>query len=38
MSLIITGKSLKIEHGWKDALQVIIGTEEILDWFDNPIN
>ena len=31
-------KSLKIEHGWKDALQVIIGTEEILDWFDNPIN
>ena len=31
-------KSIKIENNWKDALQVIIGTEEILDWFDNPIN
>ena len=31
-------KSIKIENNWKDALQVIIGTEETLDWFSNPIN
>ena len=31
-------KSLKIKNNWKDALQVIIGTKEILDWFDKPIN
>ena len=31
-------KSLKIENGWKDSLQVIISTKEIFDWFDNPIN
>ena len=31
-------KSLKIENGWKDSLQVIISTKEIFDWFDKPIN
>ena len=31
-------KSLKIENNWQDSLQVIIGTKEIIDWFDNPIN
>ena len=31
-------KSLKIENNWKDSLQVTMGTKEILDWFDNPIN
>ena len=31
-------QSLKNEYGWKDSLQVIIGSEEVLDWFDNPIN
>ena len=31
-------KSLKIENGWKDSLQVIIITKEISDWFDKPIN
>ena len=31
-------KSFKIENGWKDSLQVIIDTKEIVDWFDNPIN
>ena len=31
-------KSLKIENGWKDSLQVIISTKEIFDWFNNPIN
>ena len=31
-------KSLKIENGLKDTLQVIIDTKEIVDWFDNPIN
>ena len=31
-------KSLKIENNWRDALQVIIGTKEIADWFSNPIN
>jgi len=31
-------KSLKIENNWRDALQVIIGTKEISDWFSNPIN
>ena len=31
-------KSLKIENNWQDSLQVIIGTKEVIDWFDNPIN
>ena len=31
-------KSLKIENGLIDTLQVIIDTKEIVDWFDNPIN
>ena len=31
-------KSLKIENNWKDALQVVIDTKEIADWFENPIN
>ena len=31
-------KSLKIENNWRDSLQVIIGTKEIADWFENPIN
>jgi len=31
-------KSLKIENNWKDALQVIIDTKEVIDWFYNPIN
>ena len=31
-------KSLKIENGWKDSLQVIISTKEVFDWFDKPIN
>ena len=31
-------KSLKIENGWRDALQVIIDTKEVADWFSNPIN
>ena len=31
-------KSLKIENNWRDALQVIISTKEIIDWFSNPIN
>ena len=31
-------KSLKIENNWQDSLQVIIGTKEIIDWFENPIN
>jgi len=31
-------QSLKNEYGWKDSLQVVIGSEEVLDWFDNPIN
>ena len=31
-------KSLKIENGLKDTLQVIIDSKEIVDWFDNPIN
>ena len=30
-------QSLKNKYGWRDSLQVIIGTEEVLDWFDNPI-
>ena len=30
-------QSLKNEYGWKDSLQVIIGSEEVLDWFSNPI-
>ena len=31
-------KSLKIENNWKDALQVIIQSKEVVDWFNNPIN
>ena len=31
-------KSLKIENGWQDTLQIIIDTKEIIDWFENPIN
>ena len=31
-------KSLKIENGWRDSLQVIIDTKEVIDWFYNPIN
>ena len=31
-------KSLKIENGWEDALQVIIDAKEIVDWFNTPIN
>ena len=31
-------KSLKIENGLNDTLQVIIDTKEIVDWFDNHIN
>ena len=31
-------KSIKIKNNFKDSLQVIIGTKQILDWFDNPIN
>ena len=31
-------KSLKIENNWQDSLQVIIGTKEIMHWFNNPIN
>ena len=31
-------QSIKNENRWTDSLQVIIGAEEILDWFDNPIN
>jgi len=31
-------KSLKIENNWRDALQVIIMTKEVIDWFSNPIN
>ena len=31
-------KSLKIENNWKDSIQVIISTKEIIDWFDKPIN
>jgi len=31
-------KSLKIENGWHDSLQVIIDTKEVVDWFENPIN
>ena len=31
-------KDLKIKNNFKDSLQVVIGTEEILNWFDNPIN
>ena len=30
-------QSLKNEYGWRDSLQVIIGAEEILDWFNKPI-
>ena len=31
-------KSLKIENNWSDALQVIIDTKEVVDWFSKPIN
>ena len=31
-------KSLKIENNWKDALQVLIQSKEVIDWFNNPIN
>ena len=31
-------KSLKIENNWSDALQVMIQTKEIIDWFSKPIN
>ena len=31
-------KDLKIQNNWADSLQVVIGTEEVLNWFDNPIN
>ena len=31
-------KDLKIKNNWEDSLQVVIGAEEILNWFDNPIN
>ena len=31
-------KSLKIENGWSDTLQVIIDTKEVINWFNNPIN
>ena len=31
-------KSLKIENNWQDALQVIIQSKEVIDWFNNPIN
>ena len=31
-------KSLKIENGLIDTLQVIIDTKEVVDWFNNPIN
>ena len=31
-------KDLKIKNNFKDSLQVVIGTEEILNWFNNPIN
>ena len=31
-------KDLKIKNNWDDSLQVVIGTEEILNWFGNPIN
>ncbi len=29
-------QKLKNEYGWKDSLQVIIGSQEVLDWFSNP--
>ena len=31
-------KNIKKEYNFKDSLQVVIGAEEILNWFDNPIN
>jgi len=31
-------KSLKIENNWSDALQVMIQTKEIINWFNKPIN
>ena len=31
-------KSLKIENNWADGLSVQMGKEEILEWFDKPIN
>ena len=31
-------KKIKLENNFRDSLQVVIGAEEILDWFDNPIN
>ena len=31
-------KSLKIKNNWEDNLQIVIGTKEIIDWFENPIN
>ena len=31
-------KSIKIKNNFKDSLQVVIGTKQVLDWFDNPIN
>ena len=31
-------KNIKINNNFKDSLQVVIGTKEILNWFDNPIN
>jgi hypothetical protein len=31
-------KNIKKEYNFNDSLQVVIGAEEILNWFDNPIN
>jgi len=31
-------KSIKIENNLADTLQVIVGTNEIMEWFSNPIN
>ena len=31
-------KSIKIENNLADSLQVIVGTNEIMEWFSNPIN
>lgn len=31
-------KSLKIENGWADALQIIINSKEVLEWHSNHIN
>ena len=31
-------KSLKIENGWQDALQIIIQSKEVMSWHSNHIN